>query len=309
MPNIVRNSPISALIIAIGVLVGVSFTLSKLVSMAGTSALIALFWQVLLASIALSALCFLSRKPVLLTLRHIGYYVGAGVLGVSGPALIGFLVLEHVTLGFYSAVATLSPLFTFAMTSLISRRMLPKNRLFGILIGFTGISIATLGGFGLSDVEPVWITLSLLGPVILACGNVFRSHAYPPGSGPLVLATGTLLSQLLLVCCLLLARGDTLSAISIPPTLLGAILGIGSITALSYVLTFEVQRRTDGVGFAQVGYFATLSGIVIGAVVFREPLGVGLLGSLAILFLGLAITNGHLNIPPILRSGSKARRV
>ena len=122
------------------------------------------------------------------------------------------------------------------------------------------------------------------------------------------LATGTLLSQLLLIIALLLGRGSTISDVSVPPALLGAIFGIGFITALSYVLTFEVQRRTDGVGFAQVGYFATLSGIAIGAVVFREPLGLGLLGSLAILFLGLAVTNGHLKLPPVLHRRSQVNQ-
>ncbi|MES0864909.1 DMT family transporter [Ruegeria sp. SCPT10] len=308
MSDIVRRSPVSALIIAIGVLVGVSFTLSKLVSMAGISALTALFWQVLLASIALLALSFRSKKRGALNTRHIPYYFGAGVFGVSGPALIGFLVLEHVSLGFYSALVTLSPLFTFAITALIARRMPSLQRLIGILIGLAGVSLATLGGFELSDVEPTWIALSLLGPLVLACGNVFRSYAYPPGGDPLGLATGTLLSQLLLISSLLFGRGSSIGDISVPPALLGTVFGIGSITALSYVLTFEVQRRTDGVGFAQVGYFATLSGIAIGAFAFREPLGFGLLGSLAILFLGLAITNGHLSIPPVLRSRSGRRQ-
>ncbi|MBO9447374.1 DMT family transporter [Ruegeria sp. R14_0] len=308
MPDIVRRSPVSALIMAIGVLVGVSFTLSKFVSMAGISALTALFWQVLLASIALLALSLLLKTRVALNTRHIPYYIGAGVFGVSGPALIGLLVLEHVSLGFYSALVTLSPLFTFAITALITRKMLPLHRLVGILIGLAGVSLATMGGFDLSGVEPAWIALSLLGPLFLASGNVFRSYAYPPGGDPLGLATGTLLSQLLLIIAPLLGRGSTISDVSVPPALLGAIFGIGFITALSYVLTFEVQRRTDGVGFAQVGYFATLSGIAIGAVVFREPLGLGLLGSLAILFLGLAVTNGHLKLPPVLHRRSQVNQ-
>ncbi|NVO58697.1 hypothetical protein HW561_23290, partial [Rhodobacteraceae bacterium B1Z28] len=59
---------------------------------------------------------------------------------------------------------------------------------------------------------------------------------------------------------------------------------------------FEVQRRTDGVGFAQVGYFATLFGIAFGALVFGETIRITLLMSLVALFLGLAITNGHIRI-------------
>ncbi|WP_424973126.1 DMT family transporter [Dinoroseobacter sp. S76] len=299
MPRFIRQAPPTALILAIGLLVGVSFTLSKIVAMAAAPPLLALFWQVAVASAALSAVLIAQRQRPSVAPRVVVYYLGAGVLGVTLPALIGYAVLGHVSAGFYASLVTLSPLFTFAFSAGLERRMLPLHRLAGILLGLFGISLATLRGFDFAGVAPIWIGLALCGPAVLAAGNVFRSRAYPAGADPMGLAAGTLLLQTLLIGIGLLGFGDPGASAALAPPVFAAIAGIGGITAVSYALTFEVQRRTDGVGFSQVGYFATLSGIGFGALVFGERISPVLVLSLGLLFLGVAITNGHLRLPRV----------
>ncbi|MEM7471594.1 MAG: DMT family transporter [Pseudomonadota bacterium] len=297
MPGFVRSAPPTVLIIAIGLLVGVSFTLSKFVALAEVPPHIALFWQVAVASGVLFGVLLAKRSAPQTAPRYMVYYFGAGLLGVSLPALIGYTVLGHITTGFYSALVTLSPMFTFAITAVVEQRMLPLHRLLGILIGLAGISLATLRGLDTSDIEPVWIILALAGPLVLASGNVFRSRAYPNGADPMTLAAGTLFLQLVLIGAGLLAAGQLAESSQIEPKALAAIGGVGFITAISYALTFEVQRRTDGIGFSQVAYFATLSGIFFGAIAFGEAISPAFVAALVLIFAGLAITNGHLSIP------------
>jgi drug/metabolite transporter (DMT)-like permease len=298
--------PPTTVIMTIGVLVGVSFTLSKLAANAGAPPLTALFWQLLVASLVLLSVGIVTGRRLNLTPHHLFYYIGAGILGVSAPALIGFTVLGHISAGFYSALVTLSPLFTFAISSAVERKMLPFHRLTGILIGLIGISLVTLTGFELSGIDSYWIVLAAAGPVSLAIGNVFRSKAYPKDGDPIMMATGALLSQLILAWPALFIFGDAAGVQSITPGPQLAIIGVGFITALAYILTFEVQRRTDGVGFSQVGYFATLAGIGFGALTFGETIRFELLISLAVLFIGLAISNGQITLAT-LRSTIKSR--
>ncbi|WP_170766343.1 DMT family transporter [Ruegeria lacuscaerulensis] len=307
MPRFVRSLPPTAVIIAIGALVGVSFTLSKYVAIAGITPQVALFWQLLVASLVLITIAVATGKRPSLRRRYLFYYLGAGILGISGPALIGYTVLSHVSTGFYSALVTLSPLFTFAITALVEKRMLPAYRLIGILIGLVGISFATHSGFELSGVAPRWIAIALAGPLLLAMGNVFRSRAYPSDGNPMALAAGTLGLQLILIGLPVLASSHIAPGSMSGLGPIAALFGIGLITALSYVLTFEVQRRTDGVGFAQVGYFATLFGIGFGALAFGEPIRLTLIVALAVLFLGLALTNGHIRLAHFRRLPPKTQ--
>ena len=53
MPVMIQRASPTMLIILIGLLVGVSVTLSKLVAMSGVPPLLALFWQVAVASTSL----------------------------------------------------------------------------------------------------------------------------------------------------------------------------------------------------------------------------------------------------------------
>jgi drug/metabolite transporter (DMT)-like permease len=302
MPGFVRSASPTILIIAIGLLVGVSFTLSKFVAMADVPAYLALFWQVFVASLVLSVVLIAKLSVPSAAPKFLKYYLGAGLFGVSLPALIGYAVLGHITTGFYAAVVTLSPMFTFAISAVVERRMLPTHRLLGTLVGLCGISLATLRGLDLSDIDPVWILLALSGPFVLASGNVFRSRAYPVGADPMTLAAATLILQLVLIGAVLLISGKMANSVSLDPKVFAAIVGIGLITAVSYALTFEVQRRTDGVGFSQVGYFATLSGITFGALAFGERISVAFIAALLLIFVGLAISNGQVSIQRFLQA-------
>ncbi|WP_114285924.1 DMT family transporter [Candidatus Halocynthiibacter alkanivorans] len=293
--------PPIVLIISIGSMVGVSFTLSKVAANAGAPPFTALFWQLLVATLVLLTLGIVTGRRLQLTRNHLAYYMGAGILGISAPALIAYTVLGHLSTGFYSALVTLSPLFTFVITAGVERQMLPLHRLIGILVGLIGVSLVTLTGLDLVGTGMIWIGLAVLGPLALAMGNVFRSRAYPVGGDPIMMATGALLSQLIIVWPALFFLGDKTGAevLATGPQL--AVICVGLITAIAYVLTFEVQRRTDGVGFAQVGYFATLSGIGVGAVTFGEHISPMLLIALSILFMGLAISNGQINLSYLWR--------
>lgn len=302
MPRMIQRASPTVLIILIGLLVGVSVTLSKLVAMSGVPSLLALFWQVAVASTSLLLVLLSGRTRPRIGRTYIVYYLGAGLLGVSVPGVIGYVVLEHISIGFYSALMTLAPMFTFIVAAFIEKRMLSLNRLVGISIGFVGISLATAQGLNGNLDASFWILLALAGPAVLAFGNVFRSRAYPVDANPTALAAGTLFLQVILIAPALLLSGQFRMDAAIDLAALFAIVSIGLISALSYALTFEVQRRTDGVGFSQVGYFATLFGITFGGVAFGEEISPVFAVSMVFLFLGLAVTNGHLKLPSKHRS-------
>jgi drug/metabolite transporter (DMT)-like permease len=136
------------------------------------------------------------------------------------------------------------------------------------------------------------IGVALCVPILLAITNVFRDKAYPTGTNPLFLATATLGSQVVLLGPL----GYTAGAFDVP---LQTIVAFGpylvvlmAITALSYILTFELYRHTDGVGFSQVGYFATLSGVAAGSLFFGENISLLFTIAVVLLFSGMGLANG-----------------
>ncbi len=283
------------LIIFLGFLVACNFALAKFVVLNGIPAFSVFYYQLVGASILLLSFIAMQGQKLSFHSHHIRYYVIGGVLSVSAPQIVAYAVLKHIPNGLFAVLVTLSPLMTFVLTSLFERQLLPLYRLIGILIGLGGVSIVTMTGFNTETTSVTWILLAFSVPILLGITNVYRSKAFPEDAHPLSLATGTLLSQTLMLLPVLLITRQTYLPWTFADMTDFAIIALACITALSYILTFVLQRLTDGVGFSQVGYFVTLSGVFIGAVAFDEPLGFSLIGSVALLFLGLTITNGQLS--------------
>ena len=291
------GSGATPMILFTGSIVAASFILAKLAVQSGIPSFAVYFWQLLTASLILLALMAVKGDQLPVTKRYLTYYALNGLLGSCLPQLIAYAALAHIPAGLFTILVTLSPLFTYLVSSAADRRFLPWPRFAGILIGLCGISLATYGGFEGTGILNPWVLIAALSPLLLAINNVYRSRAYPPDGKPLALATGSMLFQILLLWPALVWTGHDYQPYSLSGPADWAVLTIGLITAVSFILTFELQKKTDGLGFSQVGYVVTLAGILMGSLAFQEPLSPLLLVSLILLFTGLGITNGHLKFP------------
>ncbi|WP_170150524.1 DMT family transporter [Maricaulis maris] len=296
------------MIIIIGLLVGANFAFGKYIVQQGQAPLTLFVLQVFGASVLLTAGLVLSqhmRLAALVSRPVLIYCVVNGLIGVSAPQILGFFALQKVPASLFTMFVTLSPLMTFLVSSLVRRQVLPMYRLIGILIGLAGVSIATANGTVRMDFGALWLTAACAVPILLSIANVYRDVAMPEGVSPLVLAAGTLSSQaLLFLPFAVYVEGAALASWTIDAA--AALLGLCCVTALSYILTFELFRRTDGVGFSQVGYFATVAGTGAGAIFFSEVITVWFLIAVFLLFLGMAITNNQ--ISAILSHWNRKRR-
>ena len=289
------------LTVIIGVMFGTNYVLAKFAVQHGATPVALYYWQLLGATFILLSAAVVSGKRLVLTGRYLRYYFISGLLGASAPSLLAYLVLQYIPAGVFTVLITLSPLFTFLFASLAERKLLPLRRLVGVLIGFAGVSLATFGGFSLHGVAASWTLLAIVTPLLLAANNVFRNRAYPAGADPMSLAVGTLLSQLLLLWPLLVLGGHRYSPLALTDSVDLLVLLMGALFAASLVLTLRLQRLTDGVGSSQIGYFITLTGVLAGAVAFDESIGIGLIVAIGVAFLGIAVTNGHIDAHTLRR--------
>ena len=269
--------------------------MAKYIVINGTPVFATFYWQVLGASVILMMLLTLQGHRLSIKPHHLRYYIIGGLLGVTAPQLMAFAALQHIPSGLFAIFLTLSPIATFLLASLHERALLPLYRLLGIMIGLIGVCIATFNGFELNsnNASFYWLLLALAVPLLLGITNIYRSKALPSDAEPLSLAAGTLLSQTLIMTPVILLSGETYLPLTALTSADFVLLALATATALSYLMTFAMQRLTDGVGFSQIGYFVTLGGVIIGALFFGETIGLSLLLSITLIFTGLTISNGH----------------
>jgi len=293
----IRSGTALGLTVLIGALVGGSFVLAKYVVLQGVPPVGVFFWQISGAAVLLVLMMAGRARSALKThmkRSHIRYYVIGGLLGITVPQVLGYTALQDVPAGLFTMAVTLSPLFTFVAASVYERKLLPVHRGLGLLAGLMGAGLASWSGIDGGGISSRSLVLLGLVPVFLALTNVFRDKAYPAGGDPAFLAAGTLVSQVVLLVPLVFGLEEVRQSAALSLDLWPFILALMVITAVSYVLTFELYRHTDGVGFSQVGYFAILSGVAAGAAVFGEKLTAVFAIALVLLVLGIALGNGSL---------------
>ena len=214
---------------------------------------------------------------------YLRYYLVSGLVSISLPNALLFSAIPHVSAGFASLCLAFPPLLTYVLALALSMGGL--QRLLGILIGLAGSLILALGKLGSGDSPLLWVLATLVMPVFLAIGNVYRSRHWPEGARPLQLAPGMLLAGALL----LLPLG--LFGVELRPAweqAAGAwwLAAEVALFAGMYALYFVLQKVAGAVYLSQIGSVTAITGAAVAIFLLGEQ------GSASMLLAALCTTVG-----------------
>lgn len=263
------NSP-GFLLVSTGSLLGLTFPLGKLGSLAGVHPIVWAFLFSFGGAAGLLLFRCAAKKPLLINFRNIKFYLLAAIVSLVLPNILTYSVIPGLGSGFTGLLFTLSPLFTLALSSIWQVRMPGKLGLVGIAFGFVGAVIVSLtrGEVG----NPASIGLLLAGiciPISLAAGNVYRTMAWPEKAQPIEVAIGVNLASSAILLLIIVA----MPSVSLPGGL-ESIKSTALFTALVSCFMVAVHARLQFVGgptyLSQIGYVAAAVALLIGMVFFDE---------------------------------------
>lgn len=263
------NSP-AFLLIVTGSLLGLTFPLGKLASLAGISPVVWAFLFSFGAAFGLLLYRLIGKKPLLITVRHLPFYCIAALVSLVLPNILTYRVIPELGSGFTGLMFTLSPLFTLALSSVWQVRMPSRLGLCGIAIGFIGAVIVALtrGELG-NPASAGWLIAGIGIPASLAMGNVYRTMAWPDGAEPMELAIGMNLAAATMLLLLIIM----LPTASLPGGLESIKLTV-VVTVLVTSVMIAMHSRLQFVGgptyLSQIGYVAAGVALLIGMLVFGE---------------------------------------
>jgi drug/metabolite transporter (DMT)-like permease len=224
--------------------------------------------------------------------RHLAYYAVAGLLSLALPHSVAVMVVPHVGAGLVGLLYTLPPAVTYALAVPLGMERVQAARLAGLGLGFAGALVLVVPEGSLPEPDMLgWLALGVVAPVSLALGNIWRSRAWPAGSGALPLAAGTLIAAAAMLAGAMAATGQ--GVVPLPVRHAGdvAVLAQIAVAGVSYFLFFELQRRTGPVYLSQIGYIITAVGVATGAVFFDERFTTWFWLAVALMAAGLALVN------------------
>ncbi len=279
------------LLLVSGVLTAAVFMIGKQAGQQALSPLIILFWQMSGAALVVWLVCWPTRNFPRWDLAHLRYYLIGGLLGVSLPYVLAFLVLRELPVGLVGLMTALSPLMTYAMARLLGIERAHPLRLLGLTLGLCGVAVLLMPAqLGDLQGERVFMLLALCIPLTLAASNIYRSRYWPAGSAamPLVIGMLTVQSVALLIINLWLGNVDSALPASIDARWLLVLLA--TIAGASYLSSFSLLRVGGPVYLSQVGYVITLASLFAGVLIWDEHYDAGDLLSMGLIFCGVMLT-------------------
>lgn len=283
-----------ALLFAAGLGIGLVFPLSKLASISGISPLAYIGWSALGASVVLFLLAWLTGSSVRFKAPNVRYAMVAGALTYAIPFGTLAFVVGRLGSGIPAIFQSLTPLFTLALVSLLRMERLGGFRIAGLILGFAGVLLIILwrDPLALEEASAVWFAAALVTPLALACGNIYRSYAWPVGEKPVTLAAMTFAAAALLTLGLqgFLDFGEA-NRITLVREAWPVIAGQSLASGLGYFLFFRLQQAGGPIYLSQISYVNTAVGVVSAAIFFGEPIGAATILAVVLIFAGIALVN------------------
>ena len=312
MPRSLRSVPWPWWFFALGLIWGCSFLFIKLGLEALTPVGVA-FGRLAIGSATLLLIARATGTRLPRARRTWAYLALVALLFCSIPFTLfawGETQVSSILAGIINAC---TPLATLAIVLLAFPEERPtRERIVGLGIGFVGVLIVVGVWEGLGSGELLGV-LACIG-AITCYGLAFpltRRHLVNTGDGPISIAAG----QVTLAALFLLPVAVVQTALGSPvvtgPPSAATVVGMLALGALgsgiAYVLNTHIVGVAGGTVASSVTYVTPLVSVAAGALVLAEPLNWHEPVGGAVVLLGVAISQGRIPLPLVLRAKSVER--
>lgn len=272
-----------------GSLLGLSTNLAKLAGETGLSPLAFLFWSILGAAVALMVVSALRRDLPPVNARALEYYVVSALVGVAGSNLIFFSAIPYVGASFVGLIISLPPLLTYLGALALRMEQFRVMRGTGVATALSGAVVLAAGKFSAPDANGFWILLALVGPMLLAIGNLYRTLRWPAGASAEALAPGMLLAAAGMLLGAGFLPGFSLTVPMDQSLSLALIAAQAVVFAGMFLLLFMLQKRGGPVLLSLLGSVGALVSVPIAVLLQDEVAPEGLILGAVLIAVGVAL--------------------
>lgn len=272
-----------------GALLGLSTNLAKLAGEMALPPLAFLTWSIVGASVILLSLAIVRNTLPPVTKRTLEYYAVSALVGVAGSNFIFFSAVPHVGAGFVALIISLPPLLTYVGALALGMERFNMLRALGVVAALAGASVLAINKLSAGTTDNFWIFIALLGPVLLAIGNLYRTLRWPPGVSADALAPG----MLMMAAIMLLGTGlftDLPLTLPREKALPLALIGAQSLVfAGQFLLLFVLQKTGGPVLLSLLGAVGAVVGVPVAVILQGEAPPQGLLSGALLIGAGVAL--------------------
>ncbi len=228
------------------------------------------------------------------------WMTAVGIIGYSAPFLIFPWAQQYVESGLAGVYMAFMPLWTLGLAYFFADEKLNARRIAGFLLGFAGVLIL-MGPEAVGGVSGSSFAAQgglLVATLCYAVSVVISRRA--PTSRPRVFTAGIVLAGAIFATPALFFAPFNPSEWSITSMASVVILGLGP-TALAGIIIIMIIRRAGASFMALGNYFVPAIAVFLGAVLFHERLAPQAFIALAVILVGVAISQSRKR--PVIETG------
>lgn len=302
-----QSSPRAVFLLAVtGALLGLSTNLAKIAGERSIPPLGFLAWSILAATLLLCAIAAVRRELPPLTGRTVEYFAIAAFVTVAASNLVFFSAVPKVGASFVALAIAFPPVLTYVGALMLRMERFDAMRAAGVIAALAGAAVLALFELRAPDASPFWIGLTLIGPVLLAVGNLYRSLRWPPGVSAAALAPGMLVAATAMLFAAGAVPGLSL-AVPLESGAIGLTLLQGAVFAAQFLMLFALQSAGGPVLLSLLGAVGAVVAVPVAVLLLGESPPQGLLYAVPLIALGVALVAwGGARTEPV-RNGSRGR--
>jgi drug/metabolite transporter (DMT)-like permease len=253
--------------------------------------------RVSIAALALFVYLRIRRQPIPADAATWAAFLGMGLLNNLIPFTLLFWGQTQIASGLASILNATTPIFSILVAHLLtSDEGITRNKLVGIVLGFTGVAVLMAGNAMKAEAIPLLPILACLAAALsYGFASVFGRRFRRMGISPATSAFGQV-SATTLMMIPMVALVDTPWHLPMPGmNTIAALLGLGLLsTALAYIIFFHILAVGGAINSSLVTLLIPVSAILLGYLFLGERLASNHFAGMGLIALGLLSIDGRL---------------
>lgn len=278
----------SFLVLAVGLVWGLTPALSRMASGLGSNPLGLAVWVNAIAAIFCLSIAIYRGKFPRLSRSEFLFFLGWAILAGILQRMTTFIVTEHVEAAMLSLIVTLQGFMVFGFAAITKVERATPRRLLGLIVGLFGVSIVLFTRFDLGGgSQNAWLFFAMLLPLLFAVEALVLAGKRPEridifASVGIMMALSTLmLGPLAYFTGDLMPLGPQIGQLEF------LVLFMGIVGASSLLLSFHLIATAGAVFYSQSAYSMTIAGVVWGMLLLNEELSMIAWAAFAVIVVGM----------------------
>lgn len=278
----------SFLVLAVGLVWGLTPALSRMASGLGSNPLGLAIWVNGIAAVFCLSIAVYRHNLPRLQRSDIMFFIYWAVIAGILQRVTTFVATEHVEAAMLSLVVTLQGFIVFAFAAYTKMERASPRRLLGLIVGLMGVSLVLLTRFDMAGgTQNAWLLFAMILPLLFAIEAIVLA-----GNRPKHIDNFTSVGIMMGLSAIMLApfayfSGDLMPLGPSVGKLEILVLLMGIVGATSVLLAFRLIASAGAVFYSQSAYTMTIAGVVWGMLLLNEELSIMAWIAFGIIFFGM----------------------